>query len=100
MMNRLLIPLTIVAGWVLAISSGIDRRAECSDSPEQKLVVESLVVEPSEIVLHSANRRQQVLVTATDRDGRNTDATRDAEFVVDDPAIASHSLAKVRITSR
>ncbi len=95
-MNRLLFPLTIVAGWVLAISAGIDRRAECSDPPEQKLAIASLIVEPSEIVLHSANRRQQVLVTATDRDGRSTDATRDAEFIVNDPTIASASQAKVQ----
>ncbi len=95
MMHRLLFPLTIVAGWVLAISAGIDRRAEGSDPPEQKLVIESLVVEPSEIVLHSANRRQQVLVTAMGRDGRTVDATRDAEFVVDDPAVASASRAQV-----
>ncbi len=96
MMSRSLFPLTIVAGWVLVISAGIHRRAECSDPPEQKLAIESLVVEPSEIVLHSANRRQQLLVTAMDRGGRNIDATRDAEFVVDDPAVASVSRAKVQ----
>ena len=88
--RRSLLPLIIGVGWMLAIPAvGSDPQAPSS-------TIESLVVEPSEIVLHNANRRQQVLVTATDRDGRSTDATRDAEFVVDAPAIASVSQAKVQ----
>ncbi len=82
--------------WVLAISAGVNPFAEAFDSPDASLAVESLRVEPAEIVLHSANRRQQVLVTGIGRDGRNVDATRDAEFIVDDPAIASVSRAKAR----
>ncbi|MBC7821871.1 MAG: DUF1549 domain-containing protein [Planctomycetaceae bacterium] len=86
----------IDVGWVLAISAGIAPLAVSSDPPDASLAVESLVVEPAELVLHSANRRQQVLITAIDQGGRSIDATRDAEFVVDDPAIASVSRAKVQ----
>lgn len=88
-MNHLLFPLTIIAGWGLVISAGIDRRAEGSELPEPTPAVESLVVEPSTIVLHSANRHQQVIVAAVDRVGRTVDATREAEYALEDPAIAS-----------
>ena len=88
--RRSFLSLIIGVGWMLAIV------AEGSDPQAPALVVESLAVEPSEIVLHSASRRQQVLVTALDRDGRTVDATRDAEFAVDDPAVASVSRAKVQ----
>ena len=82
--------LIVGVGWLLAIP------ADGSDPQAPPFVVESLVVEPTAIVLHSANRRQQLLVTAMDREGRTVDATRDAEFLVDDPVIASVSRAKVQ----
>ena len=88
--RRSLLLWMVGVGWVLANST------DGAEPQAQPIVVESLRVEPSEIVLHNANRWQQVLVTGISRDGRNVDATRNAEFVVDDPAIANVSRAKVR----
>ncbi len=71
--------------WLVVVSIGLllARTAGASD-----LSVELLTVEPAEIVLHGASR-QQMLVTAKDRAGRLIDVTRDAEFVVEDAAVAS-----------
>lgn len=88
--------LIISACCVVAISSGIELAANGANPLSPEKVVESLTVEPSEVVLHIANRRQQLLVTAIDRSGRNLDVTRDAEFVTEDPTVASVSRAKVR----
>ena len=81
----------VVAGVGLCFSS----IAGASDSQRRELSVESLTVEPTEIVLHGASQ-QQILVTAKDRDGRLIDVTREAEFVVDDAAVASLAGAKVQ----
>lgn len=78
--------------WLAVVAVGLllVRSAEASDSS-----VELLIVEPAQIVLHGASR-QQVLVTAQDRDGRLIDVTREAEFFVDDTAIANVASAKVQ----
>ena len=67
-----------------------------SDPQVREFVAESLVVEPAEIVLNNSNRRQQVLVTAQDGDGRAMDATAVAEFSVDDQSFAKIARGKVQ----
>jgi len=59
--------------------------------------VESLIVEPTAIVLHGTSP-QQILVTCKHRDGRLIDVTREAEFSVDDAAVASAAGTKLRGT--
>jgi hypothetical protein len=51
-------------------------------------VARSLSVEPAEISLRGASRRQQVLVTAIAPNGRPFDATRDCTIVVRDARVA------------
>lgn len=77
--------------WLAVVGVGLllTRSAGASDPS-----IESLTIEPTEIVLHGASQ-QQVLVTAKDRDGRLIDVTREAEFSVDDAAIANIASAKV-----
>jgi hypothetical protein len=48
----------------------------------------TLTVEPAEILLHSASRRQQLLITARRADGKLVDVTRQAEFSLADDSIA------------
>lgn len=76
----------VTVGFLLA------RTAGAADPP-----VESLTVEPAEIVLRGGTP-QQVLVTAKDRDGRLIDVTREAELSVDDAAVASVAVAKLQGT--
>lgn len=78
--------------WLAVVGVGLllTRPAGASDS-----AVESLTIEPVEIVLHGASR-QQVLVTAKDRDGRLIDVTREAEFSVGDAAIANVTNGKLQ----
>ncbi len=77
--------------WLVVVGVGLlmTRTAGASDPS-----VESLTVEPAEVVLHGTSR-QQLLVTGKDRDGRLIDVTREAEFSVDDAAIANVASAKV-----
>lgn len=48
----------------------------------------SLVVSPATVQLTGTNRRQQILVTAVDASGRETDVTRGVQLRVADPALA------------
>lgn len=48
----------------------------------------ALAVEPTKIVLHAANRRQQLLVTAERADGKFVDLTRDAIFSLSESGVA------------
>ncbi|HEV7221370.1 MAG TPA: DUF1549 and DUF1553 domain-containing protein [Pirellulales bacterium] len=48
----------------------------------------ALAVEPAAIVLHAANRRQQLLVTATLASGKRVDVTREAEFSLAEAGVA------------
>ena len=48
----------------------------------------ALMVEPEEIILHAASRRQQLLITARRSDGSFVDVTRQAEFSLGDNAVA------------
>src|SRR5436190_5929591 len=57
--------------------------------------VVALTVEPAEIVLHGANRQQQLLVTALQADGKSVDLTRQARFALADPAIAQMASAAI-----
>ena len=50
----------------------------------------AISIEPAEIVLHAANREQQLLVTGTRTDGKLVDLTRDAAF-----SIAHSSVARI-----
>ena len=75
---------------VVAVGLLLARSVGASDP-----TVESLIVEPAEIVLRGATR-QQVLVTAKDRDGRPLDVTREAEFSVDDATVASVANSKLQ----
>ncbi len=57
--------------------------------------VVALAVEPAEIVLNSANRQQQVLVTGRRADGKFVDLTRQAEFTIGDGTVARVAAAVV-----
>jgi hypothetical protein len=48
----------------------------------------AISVEPAEIILHSANRQQQLLVTGRRADGKLVDLTRQAEFTLGDGSVA------------
>src|SRR4051794_34091864 len=50
--------------------------------------VVSLTIEPAAVLLHAANRQQQLLITGVDADGNVRDLTRVAEFFVADSAVA------------
>lgn len=83
--------------WLIVVAVGLTFAGftGASDLQRREQSVESLMLEPAEFVLHGASR-QQILVTAKDRDGRLFDVTREAEFVVADAAIASVAGAKVQ----
>ncbi len=66
--------------------------AKASDSS-----VESLIVEPMEIVLHGTSP-QQILVSAKGQDGRLTDVTRDAELSLVDATVANATGTKLKGT--
>jgi Protein of unknown function (DUF1553)/Protein of unknown function (DUF1549) len=53
--------------------------------------VTSLSLEPAEIVLHAANRQQQLLITGITSGGRRIDLTRQAQVSIADPEIAHWS---------
>ena len=55
----------------------------------------ALAVEPAEIVLHAANRRQQLLVTGRRADGKSVDLTQQAEFALADAAVAQIASAAI-----
>jgi hypothetical protein len=82
--------LTLPSEWLFAFQTN------SSGAPDFAAAVDWLAIEPPEILLHSANRLQQVIVTANDRAGRAIDVTRRADFVVDDAAVTAVSQAKVR----
>src|SRR5262249_17738637 len=48
----------------------------------------ALTIEPAEIVLHAASRRQQLLITARRSDGKFIDVTRQSELSLANEAIA------------
>ncbi|MDB5387899.1 MAG: hypothetical protein JWM11_3545 [Planctomycetaceae bacterium] len=49
----------------------------------------AITVEPEHIILHAANRQQQILVTGTRSDGRIVDLTRLAKYSIDDATVAT-----------
>ncbi len=91
---------TRVLSWSIALGSVcaglLSTRLEASDAPaspvQSGIPFTSLSIEPDEIILHAANRQQQILVTGTRSDGRAVDLTRQATFVVNDTAIAQEKL--------
>lgn len=83
--------------WLVVVSMFLASVGSVGAAEPQRpsVAIESLTVEPAEIVLHGVSR-QQMLVTAKDRDGRLTDVTREAEFSVDDVAVANVASAKLQ----
>ncbi len=57
-------------------------------APDSSASIVALTIEPAEIVLHAANRQQQLLVTGRRADGKLVDVTRQAEFAITDSAMA------------
>src|SRR5262245_58670003 len=51
------------------------------------VAITHLTVEPAEIVLHAANRQQQLLVTGRCADGKLVDLTRQAQFSTENAAV-------------
>ncbi|MSR60228.1 MAG: DUF1549 domain-containing protein [Planctomycetaceae bacterium] len=80
----------LVAGCCLALASAgfADDPAPIGATPDATGSFVSLTVEPVEIVLHTASRQQQVLITAKQADGKLVDVTRRMEFSIADNAIA------------
>ena len=68
-----------------------DEPPTSATSVQAGIPVASLAIEPAEIVLHSANRQQQVLITGSLKDGRLVDLTRQAKFIVADSTVADVS---------
>ncbi|HEY2250107.1 MAG TPA: DUF1549 domain-containing protein, partial [Planctomycetaceae bacterium] len=64
-------------------------------APDSANSIVALTVEPAEIVLHGANRQQQLLVTARRADDSLLDVTREAEFSVTDAAVAQVASAAI-----
>src|SRR5262245_5744647 len=75
---------------ILAIT-GVCRADESPPDPGATQSRDSYValsIEPQEIVIHAASRRQQLLITARRADGKLVDVTRQAEFSLADDSIA------------
>jgi len=49
--------------------------------------IQSLTIEPAKIILHGANRHQQLLVTATGLNGQPFDVTRDCTLTLADAVV-------------
>ncbi len=86
--NRRYLPASLGCLTLFA-AVAVFRPAMASDADETtRPVAASLSVEPAEISLRGATRRQQVLVTAIAASGRPFDATRDCTLIVRDAAVA------------
>jgi hypothetical protein len=64
-------------------------------TPDSSASLVALTVEPAEIVLHAANRQQQLLVTARRADGNFVDLTRQAELALADASVAQIASAAI-----
>jgi len=74
---------------ITLISLAVRARAEeAARADSWLLAIQSLRVEPAEVVLRGDNRRQHMLVTAHLADGRARDATHLARFELHDPSLA------------
>jgi hypothetical protein len=72
------------------------RAAPPPASPEPLPAIGSLSIEPSPILLHGANRQQQILVTAKPSSGPPIDVTHRCTISSSDPAVAAISGTVVR----
>src|SRR5262249_30434960 len=78
----------------VALSMAIAGACRADDSPRTQAAPQArdayiaLSIEPPEIVIHAASRRQQLLITARLENGRLVDVTRQAQLSLSDDAIA------------
>lgn len=78
-----------VVCWLAFVSVGLaEVPAESVVASDSSSSFVELTVEPAEVLLHAANRQQQLLVTARRADGKFVDLTRQAEFSFGDATVA------------
>src|SRR5262249_14675819 len=89
------------AGWgvfviiMLAASGFAEGPVARVAAPDSSATIVALTVEPAEIVLHAANRQQQLLVTGRRADGKIVDLTPQAEFTIGDRTVAQITSAAI-----
>src|SRR5258708_5797872 len=89
-----LAPQMVAAGWVVVCCLGAGSFVIAQESAGSRSAAENpipfvaLEIEPAEVLLHAANRQQQLLVTARCADGKFVDLTRQAQFSLSEPGIA------------
>jgi hypothetical protein len=84
--NQLFKILAVILMWSPRLVAG-DHESTSTQDSRSKIV--KLTVEPSELKLHSANRQQQLLITAQSIEGHAWDVTRNCQIVIKDSTIAS-----------
>lgn len=82
---------TLLIGALLGLTMG-DAGVAAPPSPERLPplpVLDELTIEPAEILLHGANRQQQLLITGRTADSRWIDVTHQCQPTCSDPSVAS-----------